>query len=164
MTDLLGGAPQQCGLFAAADTPLPQKPDPHAGVNMAALHELAILYTATEAGNNSGIRFMMTVDDAMKWCENNVSRGVLHGTQWAYFWTRVSNFVTCYWLNDEPCIDLSSARDDGSWDARIEAAGCKKISVWEFSKVLNPLGVQIVNEPSRIISEIMTANAMRKAV
>jgi len=141
------GIPQQFGLFDAEETPIPPKPNPHAGVNMAALHDLAILYTATEAGNNSGIRFMMPVEDAMKWCDSPVSRGVLHGTQWAYFFTRLSNFITCYWLNEEPCIDLNHAFDDRSWDERIESLGLKKISVWDFSKVLNPLGVQVVNEP-----------------
>ena len=153
----------QLNLFAANDTPVPPKPNPHAGVDMEALHDLAILYTATELGNNSGIRFMMTVEDAMKWCEAPVSRGSLMGTEWAYFWTRVSNFITCYWLNDAPCIDFRDASDDGSWDQRIADAGCKKISAWEFSKVLNPLGVQVVNEPSRIISEIMAARNVQQA-
>lgn len=153
----------QIDLFAPSEAPIPLKPDPHAGVNMAALHGLAILYTATAMGNNSGIRFMMTVEDAMRWCELPVSRGVLHGTEWAYFWTRVSNFVSCYWLNEEPCIDLADARDDGSWDLRISDAGLRKISVWEFSKHLNPLGVSVKNEPSRIICEIMAGNdAARK--
>lgn len=154
---------QTLDLFAPAETPIPPKADPHADVNMAALHELAILYTATEAGNNSGIRFMMTVDDAMRWCEQDVSKGVLHGTAWAYFWTRVSSFITCYWLNDEPCIDLRDAKDDGSWDERIAAAGCKKIAVWEFSEVLNPLGVKVENEPSAIINKIMADRDVRKA-
>ena len=160
---LLGSGPQQIGLFAAEETPVPPKPDPHAGVNMKALHDLAVLYTATEAGNNSGIRFMMTVSDAMKWCELPVSKGVLHGTQWAYFWTRVSSFSTCYWLNEEPCIDLHGSADDGSWDKRIADAGCTKISLWEFSRVLNPLGVQVVNEPSRVISEIMATRNVKQA-
>lgn len=114
---------------------------------MEALEKLAILYTATEKGNNSGIRFMMSIEDALQWCASPISKGVLHGTEWAYFWTKVSCFITCYWLNEEPCIDLRDASDNGSWDRRIADMGLKKISVWEFSRVLGPLGVSIVNEP-----------------
>lgn len=140
----------QAELFAANEVPVPPKPDPHAGTDMESLKGLAILYTATELGNNSGIRFMMTVEDAMRWCDSPASQGVLHGTAWAYFWTSLANYVNCYWMGEEPIIDLRNALDDGSWDKRIEEAGCKKISVWEFSKVLNPLGVKVINEPSRI--------------
>lgn len=91
----------QHALFDAVETPIPPPEDPHRDCDMQALSQMAILYTATEKGNNSGIRFGMSVDDAMAFCESDISRGVLHGTQWAYFWTRLSSFVSCYWIYGE---------------------------------------------------------------
>ena len=137
----------QPSLFGAEETPVPPPPDQNRNVDMEALSQLAILYTATAAGNNSGIRFMLSIDDAMRWCESPISQGVLHGTPWAYFFTRVSSYINCYWLNEQPIIDLAHALDDGRWDERISSVGCKKIAVWEFRKHLEPLGVQVINEP-----------------
>ena len=37
------------------------------------LSDYAFLYTSTAIGQNSGIHFMMTLDDAMKWCESDLS-------------------------------------------------------------------------------------------
>lgn len=34
------------------------------------LDKWAFLYTATATGNNSGIHFMMTLEDAKKWCSS----------------------------------------------------------------------------------------------
>lgn len=62
-----------------------------------ALDEWCFLYTATETGTNSGIRFMMTRDDAMRWCSSDLSKGVFYGVEWAYFFTSVRNFAYCHW-------------------------------------------------------------------
>lgn len=139
----------QHALFDAVETPIPPPGDPHRDCDMLALSQLAILYTATEKGNNSGIRFGMSVDDAMVFCESDISRGVLHGTRWAYFWTRLSSFISCYWMSELPVIDLHGASDDGSWDARIAALGLVKIDIYDFDEWLRPHGVEVANCPYR---------------
>ena len=121
---------------------MPSAPEPE-GVDWGALDAYALLYTATERGNNSGIRFAMTVDDARAWCSLPESSGVLHGTRWAYFWTTVANFVRCHWGPKEPKIVTAGIVDNGQWDERIAAAGLTKIDVRDFARVFGPLGLDI---------------------
>lgn len=148
------------GLFETV-APLPvrapiPRPRPHVipapstilapSINWTALDEYALLYTATETGTNSGVRFMMTVEDAQRWCESPESRGFTHGTEWAYFWTRVSNFMRRNDPYEQPGDTLTLARafDNGSWDERIANAGCVKIDLDDIAGILRPLGVKVV--------------------
>lgn len=108
------------------------------------LHDLAFLYTGTEKGNNSGIRFMMTVKDAQTWCSSPISTGVLHGTRWVYFYTSVYNYLTCHWGTKNPTISIQKLKDNGSWDERINDLGLEKIGFNDFAAVLNPLGVKVI--------------------
>ena len=119
------------------------------GINRDALARYALLYTATEKGNHTDPHFMMTVEDAMAWCESSISRGNMHGTNWAYFWTSVLNFIDCYWMGREPVMDISGVTDNGQWDERIASLGLRKISVNEFAQVLEPLGVTVVDSCPR---------------
>ena len=66
----------------------------------------AFLYTSTETGKASGIHFMMTLNDARKFCESPVSQGCTHGIRWAYFWTSVRNYVEQY----GECSDIKEGR------------------------------------------------------
>ena len=134
------------------DIPRPEKPAPQFDVS--GLQDKAFLYTGSEKGNYSGIRFGMSVEEAQKWCGSDVSRGTLHGTQWAYFWTTAANFLSAY----PPPLDLEKHIDNGTWDDRIAAMGLTKVSLWEFEAWLAPHGVEVINSPSRIISEIMKQN------
>lgn len=134
----------QASLFSASETPLPPPVDRHLGVDFKSLENLAFLYTATETGAHSGIRFMMTIDEAMVWCESPVSCGVLHGTRWAYFFTRVSTFVRHYLDGQEPVLDLSGEIDNGAWDARIASLGLKKIGHADFANWLSPHGLSVI--------------------
>jgi hypothetical protein len=43
----------------------------------------------------------------------------------------------------KPVIDISGLVDNGSWDSRIEATGCRKVDLRDFRKVLEPLGVEV---------------------
>lgn len=122
---------------------MPSMPDPE-GVDWEALDRYALLYTATEKGNNSGIRFAMSVEHAQAWCSLPTSTGVLHGTRWAYFWTSVANFVRCHWGPKEPKIITKGIVDNGQWDERIAAAGLRKIDVRDFAHVFVPLGIEVV--------------------
>ncbi|VDG76196.1 Uncharacterised protein [Actinobaculum suis] len=119
------------------------------------LEKYAFLYTATAAGNNSGVRFMATVEDARKWCSSDLSRGVIHGTPWAYFWTSVPAFLECHWgeaygdlqhsttgvLRDGAILDMRQAADSGEWDERIASTGCRKIPFSEMGKLLARFGI-----------------------
>lgn len=111
---------------------------------MDALQDYAFLYTGTEKGNHSGIRFMMSTADAMTWCQSPLSRGVLHGAEWAYFWTSVRSFVSCYWCAQSPEIDLSKESDNGQWDAKMAQVGVRKIELDEIKSILAPLGVRVI--------------------
>lgn len=135
----------QLDLFAAGVLPKQETRPSH--VNEDALKAIALCYTGTELGNNSGIKFAMSVADAMIWCGSPISRGVLRGTEWAYFWTSAYNFISCHWGIDEPCLDLDRLVDDGSWDERIASLGVKKIDLADFPAVFEPLGVTIKNAP-----------------
>lgn len=109
-----------------------------------ALDDWALLYTATATGEHSGIHFMMTVEDAMTWCESNISHGVTMGIPWAYFWTSVKNFLSCYWMGESTTIDLTRATDNGKWDEKIAEMGLTKISIYKIPDILGPLGVTVI--------------------
>ena len=108
------------------------------------LSDWAFLYTATEKGNNSGIKFAMTIEDAMAWCESPVSKGVLHGTRWAYFWTSARNFIACHWGMQEPVLSLKGVTDNGEWDDRIAALGLRKVHYSQFKALFGPMGVEVM--------------------
>ena len=113
-------------------------------VDWRALDELAFIYTATERGNHSGIRFAASRDDAQRWCESDVSRGVMLGTEWAYFWTSCATFLRAY----PPPLVLTGLFDNREWDDRIAAAGVKKINLDELPGLLRPLGVRTEGQPT----------------
>ena len=108
------------------------------------LSDYAFLYTSTATGQNSGIHFMMTLDDAMKWCESDLSHGVYLGNQWAYFFTSVKNFIGCHWGTHKPTLDFRKFKDDGKWDSKIASLGLKKYSFKEIHDILTPLGVEVI--------------------
>lgn len=108
------------------------------------LSRIALLYTGTEAGNNSGVRFAMSIEDAMAWCSHEMSRGVLRGTRWAYFWTSALNFIECHWGGGRPKFDFSKAVDNGQWDERIASLGLRKYSFHEFPDLFGPLGIEVL--------------------
>lgn len=106
----------------------------------------AFLYTATERGNASGIHFAATIDDAMKWCESDVSRGTMHGKRWAYFWTSAATFIEhkAEYSGYRPRLVISNLTDNGQWDERIAAAGVRKVSLSEFKALFSPMGIEVV--------------------
>lgn len=113
----------------------PAKPPLDAG-----LDDWALLYTATELGNHSGIRFALSVPDAMIWCDSDVSRGILSGTRWAYFWTRASTFLGVY----PPPLDIRGLVDSGEWDQRIADLGLTKWPLPDFPRLFGPLGIEVL--------------------
>lgn len=120
--------------------------DPLEGVDIKGLEDLAFLYTATEKGTNSGIRFMATIDDAKKWCSDPASCGVIGGTRWAYMFTSVANFIGCHWGLEKPVLDIRDLKDNGEWDGKIANSGCRKIDLREFRKVLKPFWIEVLEK------------------
>ena len=118
----------------------PEKPTLAETTDLEGLGLIAFLYTGTELGNYSGIRFASSVEDAMLWCESHVSQGVLHGTRWVYFWTTARRFLEQF----PPPLDIDCYVDSGDWDERIAAAGVTKIGFEDFARVFLPLGVAVV--------------------
>lgn len=113
------------------------------------LERVALLYTATALGNATGIHFAATIEDAQRWCSSPVSRGVMHGTEWAYFWTSAANYVRHHQGDGEAYggatwIDMSGHVDNGDWDERIAAAGVNKIGLPELVEILRESGVHVI--------------------
>lgn len=129
--------PAQFDLFLEVE-----KPRPAAKSYSDELDAFALLYTATEKGNNSGIRFMMTIEDAQAFCSSDLSQGNLHGTRWSYFYTSVRNF--CHNQNKRLMLDLRKLEDNGQWDERIEVLGLRKIGLDEIAAALMPFGVEVI--------------------
>lgn len=113
------------------------------GIDWEGLEDVALLYTATDRGNHSGIKFAASREDAQAWCESAVSRGNIHGTDWAYFWTSAATFLRAF----PPPLVLTGLVDNGEWDERIAAAGVRKIALDELADQLTPLGVQCAGFP-----------------
>ena len=119
------------------------------------LKTYAFLYTATEKGNNSGIRFMMSIEEAEIFCSSPKSRGVLHGTHWAYFFTSVYNYIhahDCYGEKIHPqsrikekYINLKGAADDkGNYDWLISELGLNKINISEIPAIMKTVGISVL--------------------
>lgn len=117
------------------------------------LRSVALLYTATERGNHSGVRFGMSIKDAMAWCSSNVSRGQIGGTKWAYFWTSAANYVQVYYRDGWPVFDFSKDFDSGEWDERIAELGLRKYGFDELRSLLAPMGVNVIPPVSRMRRE-----------
>ncbi|WRS29644.1 hypothetical protein U6G28_08965 [Actinomycetaceae bacterium MB13-C1-2] len=134
-----------------------------APVDEEALQDLAFLYTATERGNSTGIRFAASREDARKWCDSPQSRGYLHGTRWAYFFTSAWNYVRHYRGDADTYkgygyqLDIRGERDNGTWDERIESTGCKIVRLEELPDLLEPLGVRVFHDPIALYKEARAA-------
>lgn len=106
---------------------------------------IALVYTATEKGNCTDPHFFLTIDDAMKLCSDERSKGVLHGTRWAYFWTSLKNYASNYWMGDDGGLDFSKFHDNNSRDGLLAELGIEKIDYWEVYELLKNAGFNVKN-------------------
>ena len=137
---------EQLSLFDAAELPKTQpkrKEKRTDSVDLEGLSNYALLYTATETGKNSGIHYVMTVEDAQKWCSSDVSQGQYMGSHWAYFWTSIKNYLTCVWMGDSDVLDLTIVQDNGSWDDKLAAVGVRKIPLKDCPALFAPFGIKV---------------------
>lgn len=140
---------QQLSIFDELDTPAPSKPQAAPHCDLDALADIALVYTTTEKATSTGIRFATSVGDAQKFCSDDRTRGVLHGTQWAFMWTKASTWIQVLSSTDAPVMDLDGMTDDGSRDELISELGISKIDLADFPGVFGPLGVHVENAPKR---------------
>lgn len=104
---------------------------------------IALVYTATEKGNSTDPHFFMSIDDAMKLCSDERSKGVLHGTRWAFFWTSLKNYCGNYWDLTLNGLDLSKFYDNGSRDALLDELGIRKMDFHEVVGLLERNGIKV---------------------
>lgn len=117
---------------------------PYEAASKVTLSDLAFCYTAGRSGHNSGIRFMMSREDAMTWCSSDVSHGVLHGSPWAYMWTSVENYCFCHWGQLKGVlIDMHRLEDNGQWDDKILALNLKKYDRTAIQQILGCFGIEV---------------------
>lgn len=111
---------------------------------------IAIIYTGTECGNFSGPKYFMKIDDAKKFCSDERSKGVLHGTKWAFFWTSLANYVGCYWDLSEHGIDFSHFFDNGSRDGLLAELGIEKLDPREVFGTLEKCGIHVITRLEKL--------------
>ncbi len=133
---------EQLSLFTEPVAPEPTSTKPPSGKS---LSDWAFLYTAGRAGHNTGIRFMMTREDAVAWCESDLSHGNIHGNPWAYFFTSVENFCNCHWGQLKGVtLDLRKLTDNGQWDEKIAGLGLTKYGKREIRDILQKYGIEVL--------------------
>lgn len=77
----------------------------------------------------------------------------MHGHQWAYFYTSAENYVRYHSgsmdaYGDRPLtLDMRGCTDNGKWDKRIAATGCKKIPLEHIPALMERHGVTVLNAP-----------------
>ncbi|MCD7827444.1 MAG: hypothetical protein LUG85_02775 [Clostridiales bacterium] len=114
------------------------------------LSDWAFLYTATRGGEgaaskSSTVRFMMSLEDAQKWCSSDMSCGTLYGTPWAYFFTSVENYCNCHWGQLRGCtLDMRKVNDNGKYDDKIKSLGLKKYNKQEMKEILKAYGIDVL--------------------
>lgn len=91
--------------------------------------DIAIVWTATELGNNSDPHYFLNVEDAKKLCSDQRSKGVLHGTKWAFFWSSLKNYCGNYYDLTDGGLDMSKFYDNGSRDWLLDELQIKKITL-----------------------------------
>lgn len=135
---------EQLSLFGADDV---ERVDPKAkrieDAYNAAPDDVALLYTATECGNATGGHFFMTIDDAKKFCSDERSSGVLHGTRWAFIWTSLKNYVGNYWDLTLHGVDFTKFSDNGSRDALCDAIGVHPLDPLKVFRDLEAAGIRV---------------------
>lgn len=113
----------------------------------AAPENIALLYTCTACGNSTGGHFFMEIDDAKKFCDDDRSRGVLHGTPWAFFWTSLKNYCGNYWDLTLHGVDFSKFCDNGTRDKLCDEIGVHPLNPLRVFDELERGGISVKRPP-----------------
>lgn len=112
------------------------------------LKKFALCFTVGEKGGNPQVHFMMSEEDAMKFCQDPRTKGVLRGFRWAYHWTSVFSYLDnareFFDKDKRRILNLKKCKDNGKYDGIIDDLKCRKISLEEIPDVLEPYGVKVL--------------------
>ena len=101
--------------------------------------DLCFLFTAGETTGFSGYRFLVTREDAMKFCSDPRSKGMRYGSKWAYFFLTLSHAFEC-----TEKIELKDIIDNGSFDYLIKELNISIIPKTKWRDLLTPFGFEII--------------------
>lgn len=116
------------------------------------LSKWAFLLTSGMAGF-IGYHFMMPLEDAVKWCESDASRGSLYGNPWSYFFVNVDNYAFHIWDGNaerdakDPqtaVLDLRGMKDNGKYDKKISEMGLRKYNKKQIKEIMGEYGIKIL--------------------
>lgn len=108
---------------------------------------IALVYTATKCGKASCGHFFMTIDDAKKFCSSPKSKGVMHGNEWAFFWTSLENYLGNFLDLTEHGIDFTAFCDNGSRDDLLQELSIDPYEPWDVCAVLEARGFKVKYPP-----------------
>lgn len=113
----------------------------------AAPDDIALVYTATRAGKATSGHYFMRISDAKKFCSHPKSKGVVHGNEWAFFWTSLKNYLGNFLDLTEYGIDFSGFCDNGSRDELLDELGIEPYEAWDVCAVLEKRGFKVIYPP-----------------
>lgn len=118
-----------------------------ANARAAAPEGIALVYTATRAGKATAGHYFMRIEDAKKFCSHPKSKGVVHGNEWAFFWTSLKNYMGNFLDLTEYGIDFSGFCDNGSRDELLNELGICPLNFIEVCKDLELRGFKVKYPP-----------------
>lgn len=125
-----------------------------ANARAAAPEDIALVYTATRHGKATAGHYFMSIADAKKFCSSPKSKGIIHGNEWAFFWTSLKNYLGNFLDLTEHGIDFSGFCDDGSRDALLEELGILPLNSDEVFNDLERRGFKVKYPPKTAEEEM----------
>lgn len=127
-------------------------------INFDKLQDYAFIYTVSRGGS-SGIKFMLSTEDARKWCSSDKSKGGWGMRAWISMYTSAYNFLFVAWTActaDKLQLDLSKCKDDGREDKDLKELGLTKYDFVAIKKILADYGFNVklpreTKESSKIV-------------
>ena len=118
----------------------PAPPEPTAAEIARAASDLCFLFTVSEHTRGGKVHFLVSRDEAMRFCSDDRTKGVYMGGKWMYCWTSVDNaFVS---MNDKIVIGRN-VTDNGKYDDLLHELRIKPIPLSDYKKTLEPLGFKV---------------------
>lgn len=113
----------------------------------AAPEGIALVYTATAHGKASCGHYFMRIEDAKKFCSSSKTKGVLHGNEWAFFWTSLKNYCGNFLDLTEHGVDFTAFCDNGSRDDLLQELCIEPYEPWDVCAVLEARGFKVKYPP-----------------
>ena len=117
--------------------------------------DYAVVYLVTQGGEYyhahfNGNLFVLTIEDAMKFCSDDCSKGTSRGNQWIMMWTSIKKYAEHNnHLGDNKHADRKKEpfvfiKDTGKQDKDFERLGIHKPSIEECKKILDYFDYEFV--------------------